>query len=98
MPIDGKLLEILCCPVSKTPLTRLSSARLEKLNTAIRAGEVKTVHGEAVEQVLSEALITEDGFDMLTGSSGSDWFIISDADKITDFKKIQKDGDLVTVV
>jgi len=60
MPIDGKLLEILCCPVSKTPLTRLSSARLEKLNTAIRAGEVQTIHGEIVAQALEEALITED--------------------------------------
>lgn len=60
MPVDGKLLEILCCPLSKTPLTRLSFARLEKLNTAIRAGEVQTVRGEVVEQVLKEALITED--------------------------------------
>ena len=60
MPIDGKLLEILCCPVSKTPLIRLSPARLEKLNTAIRAGEVQTVHGELVDQTLNEALITKD--------------------------------------
>jgi uncharacterized protein YbaR (Trm112 family) len=60
MPIDGKLLEILCCPVSKTPLIRLSSDRLEKLNTAIRAGEIQTIQGEAVEQALNEALITED--------------------------------------
>ncbi len=60
MPVDGKLLEFLCCPQSKTPLTRLSSARLEKLNTAIRAGEVQTVRGKVVEQVLKEALITED--------------------------------------
>jgi len=60
MPVDGKLLEILCCPVSKTPLIRLSSARLKKLNTAIRAGEVQTIHGEVVEQALHEALITED--------------------------------------
>ena len=60
MPIDGKLLEILCCPVSKTPLTRLSPTRLEKLNSAIRAGQVQTVHGEIVEHVLQEALVTED--------------------------------------
>ena len=60
MPVDGKLLEILCCPVSKTPLTRLSSAQLKKLNTAIQAGEVQTVRGEVVAQVLSEVLITED--------------------------------------
>ncbi len=51
-----------------------------------------------VDDVLDEALITEDGFDTLTGSSGGDWFIIGDGDKITDFKKIDKDGDLVTVL
>ena len=60
MPLDGKLLEVLCCPVSKTALIRLSSARLEKLNTAIRAGEVQTIRGEIIKQTLNEALITED--------------------------------------
>ena len=29
MPIDGKLLEILCCPLSKTPLTRLPPGQLK---------------------------------------------------------------------
>jgi uncharacterized protein YbaR (Trm112 family) len=60
MPIDGKLLEILCCPVSKTPLTRLPLARLKKLNEAISAGDVHYVRGEKVDQPLREALITED--------------------------------------
>ena len=60
MPIDGKLLEILCCPVSKTPLARLTPARLQKLNQAITAGEVQYVNGEPVDEPLREALITED--------------------------------------
>ena len=60
MPIDGKLLEILCCPVSKTPLVRLSPDRLRKLNAAIAAGEVQYVHGEAVTEALAEGLVTED--------------------------------------
>jgi len=60
MPIDGKLLEILCCPVSKTPLTRLPASRLKKLNDAISAGAVQYVRCEAVEDPLREALITED--------------------------------------
>lgn len=60
MAIDGKLLEILCCPVSKSPLTRLSPKRLAKLNQAIAAGEVQYIGGEAVESPLREALITED--------------------------------------
>ncbi|NIM69709.1 MAG: hypothetical protein GTN86_03590 [Xanthomonadales bacterium] len=58
--MDGKLLEILCCPVSKTPLTLLLPQRLEKLNQAIRAGAVKYVGGGAVTEELGEALITED--------------------------------------
>lgn len=60
MPIDGKLLEILCCPVSKTPLTRLGPGQLKKINDAITAGSVQFVHGEPVEQPLREALITAD--------------------------------------
>ena len=60
MPVDGKLLEILCCPVSKTPLTVLSPDKLEKLNAAIAQGEVLYVGGESVQKSLQEALITED--------------------------------------
>lgn len=60
MPIDGKLLEILCCPVSKTPLVRLPPDKLKKLNAAISAGEVQYVHGEVVAEPLREALMTED--------------------------------------
>jgi uncharacterized protein YbaR (Trm112 family) len=60
MPVDGKLLEILCCPVSKTPLTRLATNRLKTLNKAISAGSIQYVRGELVEQPLREALITED--------------------------------------
>ncbi len=60
MPVDGKLLEILCCPVSKTPLTRLATNQLKTLNKAISAGSIQYVRGELVEQPLREALITED--------------------------------------
>jgi uncharacterized protein YbaR (Trm112 family) len=61
MPVDGKLLEILCCPVSKSPLNLLLPQRLEKLNAAIGAGGVQYIDGKPVEQALEEALITEDG-------------------------------------
>lgn len=59
MSIDGKLLEILCCPVTKSPLNRLTKAQLKKLNTEIAKGEVHTVSGDIIEQPLQEALITE---------------------------------------
>lgn len=60
MPIDGKLLEILCCPVSKIPLIRVSGSRLKALNKAIADGEVQTVRGDKVDKPLREALVTED--------------------------------------
>ena len=49
MPVDGKLLEILCCPVSRTPLTRLEASRLERLNREIEAGKALFIGGEPGE-------------------------------------------------
>jgi uncharacterized protein YbaR (Trm112 family) len=61
MPVDGKLLEILCCPLSKTPLTVLGRQKLDKLNLAINNGDALFVGGEKVTDPLQEGLITEDG-------------------------------------
>jgi uncharacterized protein YbaR (Trm112 family) len=61
MPVDGKLLEILCCPVSKTPLTVLRRDKLDKLNIAIDANEALYVGGEKIKTSLQEGLITTDG-------------------------------------
>lgn len=60
MPVDGKLLEILCCPVSKTPLIMLGKDKLAQLNTAIAVGDVLYVGGEMVKDPLAEALISDD--------------------------------------
>lgn len=61
MPIEGKLLEIICCPVSKSPLQRLSAEKLERLNELVAGGSLLYVNGDAVTDPLTEALITEDG-------------------------------------
>jgi len=61
MPIDRKLLEILCCPATKVPVEELDAGRLAKINEKIGAGEVKYEGGEAVAEVIEEALITTDG-------------------------------------
>ena len=61
MPVDGKLLEILCCPVSKTPLTILDPEKLDKLNLAIAGNEALYIGGEKVIEPLQEGLITQDG-------------------------------------
>ena len=54
MPVDAKLLEILCCPVSKSPLLRLGGDRLENLNRMISAREVLYVDGRTVTGLLQE--------------------------------------------
>ena len=59
MAIDRKLLEILCCPVTKVPVKRLDEARLKRLNDEIEAGEVRFVDGSPVRETVTEALITE---------------------------------------
>lgn len=59
--MDKKLLEILCCPVSRTPLRMLKRNELDSLNHDIGAGQVDTVVGEPVRQALTEGLVTTDG-------------------------------------
>ena len=61
MPVDGKLLEILCCPVSKIPLKVLGQEKLARLNKAVTSGDALYVDGERVSDPLQEGLITEDG-------------------------------------
>ena len=61
MSIDQNLLDILCCPVSKTPVTRLSRNQLQALNHYIDNGQVVAVEGAPVQTPLQEALVTLDG-------------------------------------
>lgn len=59
--MDKRLLDILCCPVSKTPVRSTSKSELEQLNQALMAGELKTVDGVTLHERIDEALITTDG-------------------------------------
>lgn len=59
--MDKRLLDILCCPVSKAPVALLSRHQLDALNTAIRAGSVETIAGTAVGTPLAAGLLTTDG-------------------------------------
>jgi len=61
MPIDRKLLDILCCPATKIPVHPLSKQQLKTLNDAIAAGGVKYADDSPVEAPLDEGLITENG-------------------------------------
>lgn len=59
--MNKRLLDILCCPVSKTPLRILRRDELAHLNQAISEGSVDTVDGVRIDKKLDDGLITTDG-------------------------------------
>ena len=58
--MDKRLLDILCCPVSKTPVRLLGRAEMDALNGAIASGSVVTTAGSPVRERIDEGLITTD--------------------------------------
>ena len=59
--MDKRLLDILCCPVSKQPLRPLSGAQLAIINRAVAGGDLLTTDGRSVGQALVSGLLTQDG-------------------------------------
>ncbi len=59
MSIDKKLLEILCCPVTKIAVKSLPKAKLQALNASIAQGAIRYADGSSVDEALDEGLITE---------------------------------------
>ncbi|HET7610487.1 MAG TPA: hypothetical protein VFK29_01730 [Rhodanobacteraceae bacterium] len=58
--MDKRLLDILCDPVTKTPVRPLRRDELDALNRAISAGRIDTVAGQKVSAPLGAGLITTD--------------------------------------
>ena len=59
--MDKRLLDILCCPISKSPVKPLTKTQLEAVNAAIRQGAVQTTTGSSVAATLQAGLLTADG-------------------------------------
>ena len=58
--MDRKLLDILCCPVTKQPLALLNRDELQALNRAIAAGGLARADGSPQSEEIAEGLITRD--------------------------------------
>jgi uncharacterized protein YbaR (Trm112 family) len=58
--MDRKLLDILCCPVTKQPLALLNAAELDALNAAIASGGVQRQDGSPQAEPVREGLVTRD--------------------------------------
>ncbi|MCB0353522.1 MAG: hypothetical protein KDD64_08365, partial [Bdellovibrionales bacterium] len=61
MPIDKKLLAILCCPESKQPLQLADNTLVEQLNKKIRDKSLENVSHQPVTEKIESGLIREDG-------------------------------------
>lgn len=59
MALDRKLLDVLCCPISKIPVRLLKREELRRINETIAAGNLRYLDNSAVEAELEEGLITD---------------------------------------
>jgi uncharacterized protein YbaR (Trm112 family) len=58
--MDRKLIDLLCSPDTRQPLSLLDARGLEILNHAIAGGGVAKADGNPLAQPLREALVTRD--------------------------------------
>lgn len=56
--MDRTLLDILCCPVTRSPLELLPERELALLNERIAARRIKNREDAVVDEPLAEALVT----------------------------------------
>ena len=59
--MDRKLLDIICCPVTRSSLELLPERELDTLNELIEARRIKNREDAVVETPLAEALVTRSG-------------------------------------
>jgi uncharacterized protein YbaR (Trm112 family) len=59
--LDRALLDIVCCPVTRSPLEMLSERELAELNRGIAARRIKSRDDAIVEEPLQQALVTRTG-------------------------------------
>lgn len=59
--MDKRLLDIICCPITRLPLELLDAEKLARLNAAIAQGGVRNHLDQGVTESLREALVTRDG-------------------------------------
>src|SRR5690606_6126467 len=56
--LDRALLDIVCCPVTRSPLELLPEHELARLNERIAAGRIKNRDDAVVTEPLAQALVT----------------------------------------
>lgn len=61
MSRNDRLLDIVCCPVTHSPLERIGADELARLNMLIGEAKIINRSDEVVTEALEDALVTRDG-------------------------------------
>jgi len=59
--LDKDLLDILACPETKEPVHVADADLVARVNAAIEAGRVTSRDGRAVERIMDQGLVRQDG-------------------------------------
>jgi uncharacterized protein YbaR (Trm112 family) len=84
--IDKELLAILACPENHMPLSVADEALLARLNSAIRAGQVRNKVGEPVTDPLTGGLVREDGAVLYPIRDGIPILLVDEAIPVSEVK------------
>ncbi len=60
MPVGRELLEVLCCPVSRSPLRSMTPDEVAEFNTSVTEGRARYASGAPVTEILERGLVTVD--------------------------------------
>ena len=88
--MDKRLLDILCDPVSKTPLKPLSRSQLEAINLGVRNNAVQFTSGRPVAQELAAGLISTAGKVVYRIDDGMPILLADEAIGTTQFQNFPK--------
>jgi uncharacterized protein len=59
--IDDALIAMLRCPETRSPLRRMDSVALSRLNAGISAKQIRNRGDQLVERLIEDGLVREDG-------------------------------------
>ncbi|MBD2127311.1 hypothetical protein H6F97_13140 [Microcoleus sp. FACHB-1] len=79
MMISGELLNILCCPETKQPVSLADQNLLDQINLRIQQGKVSNRSGRPLENPIDAGLICKDGTYLYPIQEGVPILIIDEA-------------------
>jgi len=83
--MDPELLSILVCPETRAPVRPAGPELLEVVNKSIEGGQLENRGGSLVSEVLTEALVREDGAVLYPVRDGIPVMLIDESVDVSSF-------------